>query len=136
MRAVAIFLFLTGCTTADRTTRETILARYENSPDTLAVLIISPAECFACNNAIGDLMRWVWEAPNRSLITLLTRQPSRTERTQMAIMRIRIMGVIRDAPGRATEPQVVMLSRGVTLDSARGQKAILAIANKYNHVER
>lgn len=136
MRLLAIFLLVTGCSAIDRTNRETVLARYVDSSDTLAFLIMSPAECFACTNAIGDLMRWEREAPHRRLLTLLTRQPTAIERAQLTIMRFRVTVVLDVAPAQSSEPLVLMVTHGEVLDSARGQKALLAIVSKFTHAKK
>jgi hypothetical protein len=87
--------------------------------DFAVVILVDPAECFAC---ISNLARWIhWERRHPDQFFLVfTRSPSPIEQRQIALFRLQPDAVLANADAsRLTTPREFLVRRGAISRSSR-----------------
>lgn len=98
------------------------------SPNSI-LLIYSPSECFSCT---GTLQRWM-ELAGRCEIPaplVLTRNPSTTEATALALLRVPIAGVLNTPPADPTYSSVHIYRDDSETRSVAGTPAQLTLLDE------
>ena len=93
----------------------------------VAVLFYDPTYCFSCEGNLTAWREWASRRPERSVLLLLTRNPTAIERIELARQRISFAGVSR----LPQVPATIIFSNGVVVDSATGLKAVRTLLAKH-----
>jgi hypothetical protein len=112
---------------ADRAT----LREHLRDSDTVVVLIADPAECFTCSAAVGE---WATRSSAGAvqLRLILTRKPAAAERTQLAVFRLPVSGILARSVLRPRVQSMEILFVGgvpVMADTLRGNRHSSTVLN-------
>ncbi len=99
--------------------------------DTVAILVMQPAACVSCNNAITDWREWAKDRPtHRHLAVLISHLPSARERQLLSETRLLPDMVLQASQVVEGEATVYLAIDGVIVDSASSQSRLLTLLRR------
>lgn len=98
--------------------------------DTVVVLMYDPADCFSCSAPYGAWLSWERGGESRRVNLLLSRQPSRDERTQLDLARLAERAILDQGRGPGN-PVAWVFVRGIAVDSAKTSSGMSRLVGKY-----
>lgn len=103
------------------------LGALANGSATVAVLLFDPSHCFSCEGDLTAWREWASMAPSRSVLLVLTRQPTDIETNELTRQRIPVAGIASDV----VAPVAVVFSKHQVVDSAVGQRRVRLLLRRY-----
>ncbi len=99
--------------------------------DTVAILVMQPAACVSCNNAITDWREWANVQPtHRHLVVLISHLPSARERQLLSETRLAPDMVLQPSQVVEGEATLYLALEGVIADSASSQSHLLTLLRR------
>ncbi len=99
--------------------------------DTVAILVMQPAACVSCNNAITDWREWATDQPtHRHLVVLISHPPSARERQLLSETRLVPEMILQASQVVEGEATVYLAIDGVIADSASSQSHLLTLLRR------